>query len=163
MLIHIYMGVSLYWPLSVFCVFVCLCLCVISNQSTSKKPYVLDLSKHDALLHKTHSKVLLVLRYQGLTQIHNIIKWCTKYGVVTFLAKDTRQQKKQWRWRLETTGKGEEFGQNLRKWEGWWDGNVGGFHKIGEIRKPPPAIGFYLFETKYLLLSYISLSIALHP
>ena len=28
------------------------------NQSTNKKPYVLDLTKLDALLHKTHSKVL---------------------------------------------------------------------------------------------------------
>ena len=41
------MGVSVYWPLSVLCVFVCLvCVCVRSNQSTSKKPYyVSDLSK----------------------------------------------------------------------------------------------------------------------
>ena len=42
-------------------------VCVISNQSTSKKTYVSDLSKLDTLLHKTHRKVLLVLRYQGLT------------------------------------------------------------------------------------------------
>ena len=49
-LIYIYMGVSVYWPACA----VCLCLCVISNQSTSKKPCrVLD-------------KVLVVLRYQGL-------------------------------------------------------------------------------------------------
>ena len=40
---------SVYWPLIVLCVFVC----VISNQSTSKKThYVSDLSKLDALLHK---------------------------------------------------------------------------------------------------------------
>ena len=72
-LIYIYMGVSVYWPLSVLHVFVCACVCVyvcvISNESTSKKPYVLDLSKLDALLHKTHINVVLVLRYQGLTYI----------------------------------------------------------------------------------------------
>ena len=43
-------------------------MCVISNQSTSKKPhYVSDLSKLDALLHNTHIKVLLVQSYQGTT------------------------------------------------------------------------------------------------
>ena len=62
------MGVSVYWTLSVLCVFVCVCVREISNQSTSKKPhYVSDLSKLDALLHKTQIKVLLVLRYQGST------------------------------------------------------------------------------------------------
>ena len=59
------MCVLVYCPLE--CA-VCLsvCLCVISSQSTSKKPqYVPSLSKLDAFLHKTHIKVLLVLRYQG--------------------------------------------------------------------------------------------------
>ena len=53
---------------------VCACLCVsvfvyaISNWNTSKKMhYMSDLSNFDALLHKTHSKVLLVLRYQDST------------------------------------------------------------------------------------------------
>ena len=64
---------------------------------------------------------------------------------------------------METTVKAEGFGQNSRKRGGLGDSNVGGFHKIWGIRKPPQAMGFYLFETKYLLLSYISLSIALHP
>ena len=55
------MGMSVYWSQSVPCVF------VISNQSTNKKThYVSDLSKPDTLLHKTHIKVLLVPRYQGL-------------------------------------------------------------------------------------------------
>ena len=53
--VYCYMGVSVYWPLSVLCVFVC--VCVISNQSTSKKPHLSGLSKLDALLHKTHIKV----------------------------------------------------------------------------------------------------------
>ena len=66
-LIYIYMDVSVYCLLGVLCVFVCV-VCVISTQSTSKKPhYVSDLSKLDLLLHKAHSKVLLVLRYQELT------------------------------------------------------------------------------------------------
>ena len=54
------MVVPVYWPLSV--------LCVISNQSASKKPHCMsDLSKLDTLLHKTHIKALLVLRNEGLT------------------------------------------------------------------------------------------------
>ena len=41
--------------------YICLCVCVISNQSTTKKThYVSDLSKLDTLLHKIYSKVLLV-------------------------------------------------------------------------------------------------------
>ena len=62
------MGVPVYWPLRVLCVY----MCVMSNQSTSKKPHVSGLSKLDALLHKTHSKVLLVLRYQDLRSIISI-------------------------------------------------------------------------------------------
>ena len=48
------------WPLIMLCVFVCVCM--ISNHSTSEKPHVSDCSKHDALLHKTNIKVLLVPR-----------------------------------------------------------------------------------------------------
>ena len=63
--VNIYLhGVSVYWPLSVLCVFVC----VISNQSTNRKTHhVSDLSKLDTLLHKTHMKVFLAPRYQGST------------------------------------------------------------------------------------------------
>ena len=48
--IIICMGVSVYWPLRVLGVFMfvslCVCVCLRSNQSTSKKPhYVSDLSK----------------------------------------------------------------------------------------------------------------------
>ena len=44
------------------------CVRVISNQSTNKKQHcVWDLCKLDALLHKAHIKVLLVLRYHDLT------------------------------------------------------------------------------------------------
>ena len=69
------MGVSVAWPLSVLWVFVCVCVCVISNQSTSKNPYyVSNHSKLDTLLHKTHIKVLLVLRYQGSTCVGPLSK-----------------------------------------------------------------------------------------
>ena len=50
------------------------CLCVISNQSTSKKPhYVSGHSKLDTLLHKTHIQVPVVLRYQGLTCVDPLL------------------------------------------------------------------------------------------
>ena len=66
----IYECVSLLAPECDVCLCVCVCgvfVCVTSNQSTSKKThYVSDLSKVDALLCKIHSKVFLVLRYQGL-------------------------------------------------------------------------------------------------
>ena len=48
-LIYIYIWLPVHWPLSVLCV----CVCVILNQNTSKNPHVSDLSKRDALLHKT--------------------------------------------------------------------------------------------------------------
>ena len=57
----------------------CVCVCVISNQSTSKKPhYVSDLSRFDALFHKTYIKVLLLLRYQGLIDMCRSILSLTK-------------------------------------------------------------------------------------
>ena len=48
------MAVSIFWPLRVPCKFVCMCICVyvILNQSTRKKPHVSDLGKLDILLHK---------------------------------------------------------------------------------------------------------------
>ena len=53
----------------------CVFVCVISNQSTSKKPHhVSGISKLDALLHKTHMKVLLVLRNQGSTCVDPLTK-----------------------------------------------------------------------------------------
>ena len=68
-----------------------------------------DLSKANALLHKTHSKILLVLRYQGSTCVdRNIIKSLSKITHQIWCnhplrpQKETRPQKEQWEWRLET-------------------------------------------------------------
>ena len=77
-----------------------MCVCDIkSNQSTSKKPhYVSDLSKPDALLHKTNSKVDLVIQYQGSTcadpKYHYVEKHIT-CGSITHPHNKTRQQKEQ--------------------------------------------------------------------
>ena len=73
------MGVSVYWPLSVLCVLMCVSVCVRSNQSTSKKPhYGSDLSKLHAFLHKTCIKVL---RFDMCTFMISLSKiahqmWC---------------------------------------------------------------------------------------
>ena len=57
------MGVSVYWPLSVLCVFVF----VMSNQSTSKKHIMCQTSVNlKPCCIKHHIKILLVPRYQGL-------------------------------------------------------------------------------------------------
>ena len=51
----------------------CVFLYVISNQSTSKKPhYVSDLSKLDALLHKTHIRV----KEPRLNMCRSILSFC---------------------------------------------------------------------------------------
>ena len=65
---YLYGCVSLLATECAVCVYVF--VCVISNQSTCKKPhYLSDLSKLDTLLHKTHIKILLELRYQGLIHV----------------------------------------------------------------------------------------------
>ena len=66
--VNLYGCVSLFVPKCAL--YFCLYVCIISNQSISKKThYVSGLSKFDALLHKTHSNAVLVLRYQGSTFI----------------------------------------------------------------------------------------------
>ena len=45
-------------------VFVCACVCLCWRISLQAKNHVSDLSKPDTLLHKMHSKVLLVVRFQ---------------------------------------------------------------------------------------------------
>lgn len=62
-LLYIDVGVFVNWPLC--CVFF---VCMVLNQITCKKLcHVLELSTIDALLHKIHNKVLLVLKLQGFT------------------------------------------------------------------------------------------------
>ena len=57
--------VKLLLPRFVFlCVFLCVCDIMPEYQ---QNPHVSDSSKLDALLHKTHSKILLVLRFNGVT------------------------------------------------------------------------------------------------
>ena len=58
-------------------------MCVISNQNTTKKPHcVFDHSKPDALLHKLHIEILLVLRYQD---------WLDMYRSILSLSKKAHQ------------------------------------------------------------------------
>lgn len=68
---YIYMCVCWSTDLCTYCV--SLFVCVISSQSSGKKTcYVLDLRKLDALLRKTHSKVL-VLSWRSTYEDH---MWC---------------------------------------------------------------------------------------
>ena len=67
LVIHIHMNVLVYWSPRQLCAFVCVS-CVLSNQSNNQKPHwVSDHSKLDTFWHKTHSYILLILRYQGST------------------------------------------------------------------------------------------------
>ena len=54
-------------------------------------------SNFDDLLHNRHTKMLLILRYQGTTSlVHNIIKEKqNRCSMATHPAKETRQQKEQ--------------------------------------------------------------------
>ena len=85
------------------CVFVCVCVyvCLISNQSTSKKPHVLDHSKLDALLYKSQ------LGPSGIKVIMFDMCGCI---MLSDSAKETKQQKEQQGWRLDAFGK-EAFGK----------------------------------------------------
>ena len=60
-MISMFLCVSLFVPLRVLCVFVC----VISNESTSKNPYHLSktFSELDRLIHKPQNKVPLEISY----------------------------------------------------------------------------------------------------
>ena len=82
------MGVSVYWPQSVLCVFVC----VMSDQSTSKKPHYM-------------SQTTVNLTPCCIKHIPRSF-WHIKCGAITHSAKESRHEKKQWVWGLEATGKG---------------------------------------------------------
>ena len=117
--IYLYGCVSLLALEFALCVFVF--VCVISNQSTSKKPhYLADLSKLDALLHKTHIKFLLVLRYQGLICVdpYYYVAWSHNQPKKQNYRKDSGSG------RLEVTGKFRE-GEGWSKVEKRVVGNIG--------------------------------------
>ena len=90
-------------------VYLCVCVCEISNQSTSKKPhYVSDLSKLDALLHKrTLRSGTKIARLNIGRSIILSSKTAHQMWHDHLSAKETRQQKEQWGWGLEATGKGK--------------------------------------------------------
>ena len=46
---------------------VCLCVCDIKSGYYQKPHHALELSKPGTLFHETHSKVLVLLRYQDTT------------------------------------------------------------------------------------------------
>ena len=110
------MGVSVYCSLSVLCLFVCVLVRVISNQSTRKKThYVSDFSKLDAFSHKTHITVSIISLGKIAHQMWRDHPF-------------TQRSKTKGRtvgWGLEVTGKGRGVGQNF-----------GGLHKIGRGLEP---------------------------
>ena len=60
------------------CICLCVHLCVLSKQSTSKTRHHCEaFSERDTLLHKTHSKTFLVRRRYGLNNIlSRIVELC---------------------------------------------------------------------------------------
>ena len=88
LLIYTDMGVSVCWPLCVLCVFVC--MCVISNQNTSKKwcP-ALDTSKLTPFCIK-HTTRSLWYKDNKAWHVMSHIRWC---DAITHSVKETRQQK----------------------------------------------------------------------
>ena len=121
------------WFFKIFAIFIRLCqfigpcvCCVplfmggyaILHWIISRKPsYVSDLSKLDALLYKTRSKVLLVLRCQGSAYVdllYHQVKQYIKCGIITHSVKKRRQQNKQLKWSFG--GEGEKKGEGVNKY-----------------------------------------------
>ena len=109
------MGVSVYWPLSVLCVYVF----VMSNQSTSKKHIMCQTSVNlKPCCIKHHIKILLVPRYQGLLCVDPY------YSKIAhqmrrnhpFSQRNRITEKNSWGggWRWQGSGT-EVIGQNLKK------------------------------------------------
>ena len=130
-LIYTYIGVSISWPLCV----VCLCLvCVISNENS--------ISKFDALLCKTLSKVLLVLRYQDPR-----IDMCRS---ITSLSKIKHQM-----WHNHPFSQRKKVTKRSVRLGKFWENGVrggrqyrGGLQKIGGFRNPLPTKSwkYYFFS-----------------
>ena len=91
-----------------------------------------DLSKADALLHKTHSKVLLVLRYQGSTCVdRNIIKSLSKITHQIWCNHPFRPIQPKRHDHKKSSGSG-----GWRRWKIWkWRGRQyrESLHKIGGL------------------------------
>ena len=128
LLINIYMGVSVDWPLSMLCVCACVCVCVISNHSTSKKQnYVSDLSKLDTLLHK-HIAISSSTEVSRLNMFRSII----------LLVKITYQMWHHHPFRQRNKTTKRAVGLQGWRWQVWgwnkiWKRRVGnkiGLHKI---------------------------------
>ena len=98
---------------------------MISDQSTSRKTQVSDLSKLDASLHKTHINALQVPKVDICRSIVSLSKIAHQCGTITHSAKEIRQQEEQWGWGLEATGKGG--------WTKFEKGKV-----VGLVRTPLP-------------------------
>ena len=74
MQIYIYMGVSVYWPLSVLCVFVGVCVCVLCVCDI-KSEYQLKTKVCVRPQYKTHIKVVTYPEFFWADQyIHRILK-----------------------------------------------------------------------------------------
>ena len=124
----VYLGVSVYWPQSVLCVCVCVCVCVwYQIKAPVKNRNVSDLSKLDGLLHKTHIKVLLVLKFKGSTCVDPCYHWIAHqlwnvaWSSVQPKKQDYRKSSRSggWKW------KGIRGGGGVDKLEKGRVGNIG--------------------------------------
>ena len=98
------MGMSVYWPLSVLCIFVSVFVCVIPNQSTNKKPqWVPDFNKLNSLLHKTYTKVLRLDMSRSIISLSKITHQMWRDHPFIQRNKTTERAVG---WGLEVTGKG---------------------------------------------------------
>ena len=140
------MGVSVYWPLSVLCVYVF----VMSNQSTSKKHIMCQTSVNlKPCCIKHHIKILLVPRYQGLLCVDPY------YSKIAhqmrrnhpFSQRNRITEKNSWGggWRWQGSGT-EVIGQNLKKEGGKHYRGVFILHKTNP--PSPPIPGFPPFLVK---------------
>ena len=66
---------------------------------------------------ETHTKIVLVLRYQGFTYIHNIIKWNNTLNVTQSTIQSKKQDIKNScggeGWRQQEIGVGQNFKKSL--------------------------------------------------
>ena len=95
---------SVYWPLSVLCIFVSVFVFVIPNQSTNKKPqWVPDFNKLNSLLHITYIKVLRLDMSRSIISLSKITHQMWRDHPFIQRNKTTERAVG---WGLEVTGKG---------------------------------------------------------